>query len=135
MLVIALSALLLRSSELEQAEGWKDSRPASAPQPSRITLDLIFQSRRAATRRRQYTVAGSLFVAVIGLSLAGIASWQWQQSERGRIKQTAITANSLLLTYPLNGLITAISAVGQSHSPWLAFSKPTIFPIAKKHFI
>jgi WD40 repeat protein len=63
-----------------------------------------------------------LRLGIVGL-VAGFAitTYQWQSAERGRIEQIAITAKNQLSNYPLQGMVSAISAVGQSRSPFFNF--------------
>jgi len=58
---------------------------------------------------------------VITTNTTGFAAKDWQSAKREKIEQTAITAKNQLSNYPLKGLVTAISLVGQSHNPFLNF--------------
>jgi WD40 repeat protein len=71
-----LTSLLLRGEAIKSAEAWKDRQPRTAPAPGNETLELILASRRAATRRGQWWLAGTVLLAVIGFGLAAIAQWQ-----------------------------------------------------------
>ena len=78
------NGLLLRSPLLEDAERWIASRPHGAPEPTTATRELVTESRRATTRRRN-TVTGSLSAGLImALALAGLAYWQRGLAEEQR---------------------------------------------------
>lgn len=69
---------LLRGRALRDAEDWRDSRPERAPAPGTDTLDLLLQSRRAATRGLRVLVA----LAAAGfVAMTGLAGYAWQQSQ------------------------------------------------------
>jgi len=72
-------------------------------------------------RQRQVLIGVLSTGLLLTTTTAFFAAYQWQSAERGRIEQTAITAKNLLLTYPLQGMVSAISLVGQSRSPGLNF--------------
>lgn len=69
-------ALLVRAQELQDAEHWLASHPASAPEPTTSHWQFLAESRKAATRRQRSVVLGSLTVALMALGLAGLALWQ-----------------------------------------------------------
>jgi hypothetical protein len=50
--------LLLRGSDIERAEAWRDGRPATAPAPSQLQLVYIADSRKAAGRRLRLWLRG-----------------------------------------------------------------------------
>ncbi len=78
--------LLLRGAALASAERWKDRRPPKAPPPAQEVMDLILASRRGATQRQRWWVAGSLVVAIGALGLAAIAYTQRVQSTRNEMR-------------------------------------------------
>lgn len=71
---------LLRGRALRDAEDWRDSRPERSPAPGNDTLDLILQSRRAATRglRRLFGLAVTIAIAMVGLAV--LATFQWRDA-------------------------------------------------------
>ncbi|MBD2255466.1 NACHT and WD repeat domain-containing protein [Nostoc parmelioides] len=83
------------------------------------------QAARKAEQERKRQRQALIGVLSTGFAITTattlFAASQWQSAERGRIEQTAITAKNQLSTYPLNGLVTAISLVGQSRSLGLNF--------------
>ncbi|WP_017315666.1 nSTAND1 domain-containing NTPase [Mastigocladopsis repens] len=73
-------------------------------------------------KRQRQVLIGILSTGLLLTTTAtGFAAYQWQSAERGRIEQTAITAKNKLSNYPLQGMVTTISLVGQSRSPFLNF--------------
>jgi hypothetical protein len=75
-------SLMLRGTELEEAEKWLASHPRGAPEPTPLHREFVSQSRRAATRQLRYTVAGSLALAVFAIALAAFAFLQRQAAVR-----------------------------------------------------
>ncbi len=133
-------SLLLQRRLTPAAEEWKSQQQTRFLWNANARLDLLkkvlnsdenwlnkveAEFVRRSVKRKQLNSRGrwsGAFAAIGVLSLITIfALQQLQRSERRRIEQTAAAAAGLLSTYPLNGLITAISAVGQSRSPWLNF--------------
>jgi WD40 repeat protein len=80
--------LLMRSPLLEDSERWVVQRAQDAPASPKIVLEFISASRKAATRRLRWTVAGSTAVTVIASTLAIIA---WQQRTEARNQRTEAT--------------------------------------------
>jgi tetratricopeptide (TPR) repeat protein len=76
------SAVLLRGSELRDAERWKDRRPTTAPTPSDDILELLLASRRATQARQRTYVALSLLTAIMGVGLAAYAFWQRDRADQ-----------------------------------------------------
>jgi len=68
--------LLLRSPALEEAERWIAARPINAPAPTEQTQTFIAESRRGATRRRNFLTGSLCAGLVLALGLAGLAYWQ-----------------------------------------------------------
>ncbi len=66
------ATLVLRGDELEAAERWIAARPAEAPLPTDLHRELVALSRRAASRRQHYWLAGALGVAALA---GGLAFW------------------------------------------------------------
>jgi WD40 repeat protein len=67
---------LLRSPELEEAERWIASRPATAPAPTREIQDFIAHSREAASWRRNILSSALAAGFLLALVLASLAYWQ-----------------------------------------------------------
>jgi hypothetical protein len=88
--------LLLRGPSLNNAEAWSTVRPKAAPPPASEVLELILASRRDASRRHRWAIGGSLAVAAVALSLAGLAYWQREvaveQRDKARAELLAIQA-------------------------------------------
>lgn len=70
------SALLLRGSELSDAEAWAQRRPQTAPVPTTLHLAYLSESRRAEGRRRNVLTASLASGLAVALGLAGLAYWQ-----------------------------------------------------------
>ena len=83
------STLVLRGGELEAAEQWLADQPREAPSPSALHRELIASSRRAASRRQRFWLAGALGVAVVSGGLAVWAEVNRQQAvaQRQRVER------------------------------------------------
>lgn len=68
--------LLLHGSTLSAAERWLASRPATAPSLSGTQVELISASQMWAKQRARRWAIGLSAVAIVALSLAGLAYWQ-----------------------------------------------------------
>ncbi|MGI9351372.1 MAG: TIR domain-containing protein [Rhizobiaceae bacterium] len=81
-------SLLLRGIELEEAETWLSSRPRDAPSPTETQLEYVTASRRAASRRQQWWITGSLAVAImaVGLSIWSEINRREAVTQRTRIE-------------------------------------------------
>jgi WD40 repeat protein len=94
--------LLLRSPVLEEAEHWIAARSPGVPEPTAETQTYIAESRRGATRRRNF-LTGTLGAGLlIALGLAGLAYWQReaaieQRKVASQQRETALTTQSRLL--------------------------------------
>lgn len=86
--------LLLRSSGIEQAERWRDGRPASAPEFGEHHLDFIAASRKAATMRQRGWIAGLSAVAIAAIALSLFALSQQRAAEVSRQKTVDVLATS-----------------------------------------
>jgi WD40 repeat protein len=69
-------SLLLRGGELADAERWTSRKPNAAPPIPGEVLELLWDSRRASSRRQKWMVGGALGIAIGSLCLAGIAFYQ-----------------------------------------------------------
>ena len=88
------SGLALRGQEIQGAEQWIASRPRGAPEPTDLHKRFISDSRRAATRRLRFVVAGSLAIGVLAIGLAAFAFAQRQLAEGNRVKTVKVLATS-----------------------------------------
>src|SRR5262245_25734555 len=73
---------LLRSPWLEQAEHWIAEAPRSAPPPTDEICAFISESRRAATKRRNWLTGGLAAGLVLALALAAVAFVQRDRARR-----------------------------------------------------
>ena len=87
-------ALTLRGQELEEAERWIASHPRGAPEPSELHKSFLVESRRAATRRLRYGVAGALAVGALAIGLAAFAFVQQRSAEASRANAVKVLAAS-----------------------------------------
>ena len=87
-------ALTLRGQELEEAERWIASHPRGAPEPSELHKSFLAESRRAATRRLRYSVAGALAVGALAIGLAAFALVQQRAAEASRTNAVKVLAAS-----------------------------------------
>ena len=88
------SRLLLRGASIGEAEHWRDTRPATAPQLTESQSAFIAASRRAATNRQRGWVAGSATVAAIAIGLSVYAFIQQQAAEASRQETVSVLATS-----------------------------------------
>ncbi|WP_417517884.1 TIR domain-containing protein [Minwuia sp.] len=91
--------LLLRGQDISDAERWRDTRPADAPDVTGLQAAYLGESRRAATRRQRLTVTFSLVGLVAAMALAGFAYLQREtalENERRAVEneQQALTARA-----------------------------------------
>ena len=61
---------LLGGAELDEAESWLATQPATGPPPSTLQREFLLASRVAATRRLRFTVSGALGIAILTGGLA-----------------------------------------------------------------
>ena len=76
--------LLLRGQDIADAEAWRDSRPAEAPDVTPQQAAFVARSRHAAGQRQRRWIAGSLGVAAATLALAIFA---WVQSQDAKAQR------------------------------------------------
>jgi hypothetical protein len=88
------SRLLLRGASIAEAEAWRDSRPATAPQLTETQSAFIAASRRGAINRQRGWVAGSLAIAVVAIGLSVFAFLQQQAAETSRRETATVLATS-----------------------------------------
>jgi hypothetical protein len=85
----------LRGGDIEAAERWLDRQPASGVAPTELHQAFIRASRRAATARQRFWVAGSALVAVIALALAGWAEINRREAQKQRVAAEAATIEAV----------------------------------------
>lgn len=68
---------LLRGRALREAEEWRDNRPERAPAPDGDSMDLLLQSRRAATRGLRTLAGAAVALAIVMIGLSVFAGLQW----------------------------------------------------------
>jgi hypothetical protein len=88
------SRLLLRGASIGEAERWRDTRPATAPQLTETQSAFIAASRRAATNRQRGWIGGSLMVAALAIGLSVYALIQQQAAETSRRETATVLATS-----------------------------------------
>lgn len=88
------SRLLLRGASIGEAEHWRDTRPATAPQLTETQSAFIAASRRGATARQRGWIAGSLAVAAVAVGLSIYAFLQQQAAETSRRETATVLATS-----------------------------------------
>ena len=86
----------------------------------------VIKAREDRKRQRQILIGILSTGLLCTTTTAGFAAYNWQSAEQRRIEQTAIAAKGLLSNYPLQGMVRAISAVGQSRSPLLTFPNQSL---------
>jgi hypothetical protein len=86
--------LLLRGAGIGEAERWRDTRPATAPQLTETQSAFIAASRRGATNRQRGWIAGSLGIAAVAIGLSVYAFTQQQAADASRKETTSVLATS-----------------------------------------
>jgi hypothetical protein len=71
------SSMLLRGSELREAEEWQARAAEKEPKPTPLQSEYILASRRAASRRYRATMGVMGLAAVFFVVLAVTSLWQW----------------------------------------------------------
>ena len=67
-------SLLLRGSDLSEAEAWLAGTAGKDPQPTALQTQYVLASRSEATRRQRITLAGVGFALIVSVAL-GIFAW------------------------------------------------------------
>jgi hypothetical protein len=88
------AGLTLPGQELQGAERWIASRPRGAPQPTDLQKAFISESRRAATRRMYFAIAGAFAFGVVAIGLAVVAYSQSRLAEANRKNAVNVLATS-----------------------------------------
>jgi hypothetical protein len=74
------SSMLLRGSELREAEEWQARAAHKEPKPTTLQSEYILASRRAASRRYRATIGVMGLAAVFFVVLTAISLWQWREA-------------------------------------------------------
>jgi hypothetical protein len=93
-------SLLLRGSELKEAETWLADQTGRKPSPTPAQVQLILASRRAATRRQRGIGTTAVAVATVMAILAAVALIQ---------RQIAIHQRQVAITRELTASSTALA--------------------------
>jgi len=119
---------LLRGAALVEAGErlQKRQEDLSLPEQSFIQAGLTLQQReqQQQKRRRQLTLLGLSGFSVVALGLAGMAGWQWQQSEKAQI-ETLMRSSKLLQDSdrPFDALLASLAAAQRLQQPTIANSE------------
>jgi WD40 repeat protein len=108
-------SLLLRGSDLKNAEEWLAISGDKEPKPTDLQGQYILASRQGERKRQRFTLSAVTAGLVIALALAAIAFIQYRLSEeRGKIalsRQLAAQADNLLDSQPDLALLLSVEAV------------------------
>src|SRR5215217_572276 len=74
------NSMLLRGSELREAEEWQARAAQKEPKPTPLQSEYILASRRAASKRYRATIGVMGLAAVFFVVLAAISLWQWREA-------------------------------------------------------
>ena len=107
-------SLLLRGSDLRQAEAWLVQSADKEAKPTELQGRFILASRQGETRRKRQII-GSLIIGIVVVMIAAtVAFYQYLESEnRGRIalsRQLAAQSRNLLESKPDLALLLSVEA-------------------------
>jgi hypothetical protein len=74
------SSMLLRGSELREAEEWQSRAADKEPKPTSLQSEYILASRRAASSRYRATIGAMGLAAVFFVVLGLVSLWQWREA-------------------------------------------------------
>src|SRR3712207_2266059 len=100
------SSMLLRGSELREAEEWQARAAEKEPKPTSLQSDYILASRRAVSRRYRATIGAMALTLMVVMVLGLVSFWQWSvarsnaQEARANAQEARMQA-SLALTRQL----------------------------------
>ncbi|OKH43240.1 hypothetical protein NIES2101_31115 [Calothrix sp. HK-06] len=115
------SGSLWRPPDLDLLRGY-DLRARDNMTPLHVEFFNASVNAEEARKRQRQALIGVLSTGLLlTTSTTLFAAYQWQSAERGRIEQGAIAAKNMLSEYPVQGMVSAISAYGQSRNPFLNF--------------
>jgi energy-coupling factor transporter ATP-binding protein EcfA2 len=108
---------LLQGERLVEAEGFVQSYADTVPLSS-LAQEFVKASREESDRlqkerdrRRRRTILGLVGFSVFALSLAGLATWQWQRSVIGQVNTLIASSEALLASNrPFDALMEALRA-------------------------
>jgi WD40 repeat protein len=78
------NSLLLRGSDLQQAESWLTVAMGKQPEPTEIHTEYIMHSHHMANSRQRALFVRVLFALAVSVVLAVIAAFQWQRANVAR---------------------------------------------------
>src|SRR5215212_5088724 len=122
------SSMLLRGSELREAEEWQSRAAQKEPKPTPLQSEYILASRRAASKRYRATIGVMGLAAVFFVVLAALSLWQWRearsnaQEARANAQQAELNAQKADLR--ANQALTALSRQLVAQSTELQESQP-----------
>jgi WD40 repeat protein len=94
------SSMLLRGSELREAEEWQSRAAQKEPKPTSLQSEYILASRRAASRRYRATIGVMGLAAVFFVVLAALSLWQWREArsnaQEARMQASVALSRQLL---------------------------------------
>ncbi|BAZ08742.1 WD-40 repeat-containing protein [Calothrix sp. NIES-4071] len=99
-----------------------------------LLLEFFNASKQAENNRKRllrFGVIGLVSGFAITTITTLVAARQWQSAERGRVEQGTIVAKNMLSQYPVQGMVSAISLVGQSREPLLNFPNQSLLQSVK----
>jgi TIR domain len=107
--------LLLRGSELAVAEAWLKDTQAQKKQPAATELQKAYIAKSGGHKRQNRLLLAGAVVSVMGVVTALWLNAQWQATI-AKLGEKAVRAQLLLPIEPVEALILAIQATGQSKS-------------------
>ncbi|MEQ9622173.1 toll/interleukin-1 receptor domain-containing protein, partial [Coleofasciculus chthonoplastes] len=125
--------LLLRGSELAVAEAWLKETQGQKKQPAATELQKAYIAKSGGHKRKNQLLLTGAVVSVMGVVTAAavVSIILWQQAERqtkiATLRENAARSQILLPIEPVEALILAIKATGESQSSSLEVREKT-FP-------
>src|SRR5215208_4949836 len=110
------SSMLLRGSELREADEWQARAAEKQPKPTSLQSEYILASRKASSRRYRATIGVMGLAAVFFVVLAATSLWQWSVA-RSNAQEAELRANQAL---------TALSRLLLTQSTSLHDSQPDV---------
>jgi WD40 repeat protein len=122
------SSMLLRGSELREAEEWQARAAQKEPKPTSLQSEYILASRRGASMRYRATMGVMGLAAIFFVVLAATSLWQWnvarsnEQDARASAQEAELNAQKAELR--ANQALTALSRQLVAQSTELQESQP-----------
>jgi hypothetical protein len=94
------SSMLLRGSELREAEEWQARAAEKEPKPTSLQSEYILASRRAASRRYRATIGVMALTLMVVMVLGLVGFWQWREARSNAQEarmQASLALSRLLL--------------------------------------